>query len=157
MRRSTRIYRFWKLMSSERKLLIGGALGSLVLAISFLAIGRTVSAEPIAVRVLLSRLTVTSETNSGTYSRKAFKHWIDADRDCEDTRAEVLIRESTTTVGGKCTIKTGTWTSMYDDLVVTMASRLDVDHIVPLKEAWESGAATWSSEVRTKYANDLDF
>jgi hypothetical protein len=140
----------------QRTKVAAALVALLVGALTLVQDGR-VAAETVAVRVLLSRLTVTTETNSGTYSRKAFKHWIDADRDCEDTRAEVLIRESTTTVGGKCSIKTGTWTSMYDGLVVTTASRLDVDHIVPLKEAWESGAATWSSEVRTKYANDLDF
>lgn len=136
---------------------LGHGLGVLVLAISSLAVGGAVSAESVTVRGLLSRLTVISETNSGTYNRKAFKHWIDADRDCEDTRAEVLIRQSTTIVGGKCSVKTGTWTSMYDGVVVTSASRLDVDHVVPLKEAWESGAASWSSDARMRYANDLDF
>jgi hypothetical protein len=39
----------------------------------------------------------------------------------------------------------------------TNASGFDVDHFVPLAEAWDSGAANWDSATRQAFANDLDF
>ncbi|MFH9229023.1 HNH endonuclease family protein [Streptomyces lydicus] len=42
------------------------------------------------------------------------------------------------------------------DKTVTDARKLDIDHVVPLAEAWDSGASKWTSERREKYANDLD-
>ena len=86
-----------------------------------------------------------------------FKHWIDADRDCQDTRAEVLIRDSTQATTGKCSVTTGRWLSQYDGQFIQIASKVDIDHVIPLKEAWESGASRWSADLRTQFANDLDF
>ncbi|MFC8919510.1 HNH endonuclease family protein [Streptomyces sp. NPDC057116] len=45
---------------------------------------------------------------------------------------------------------------MYDEERVTAASALDVDHMVPLAEAWDSGASGWTVARRQAYANDLD-
>jgi len=85
------------------------------------------------------------------------KHWIDADNNGCDTRAEVLLEEATTTpkIGAKCKLTGGKWLSTYDGKVVTNASQLDVDHLVPLAEAWRSGAWKWSDAEREIYANDL--
>ncbi|MEV8099308.1 HNH endonuclease family protein [Streptomyces sp. TLI_235] len=90
--------------------------------------------------------------------RTAFRHWIDADKDGCDTRKEVLIAEATEApaVGAKCALTGGEWFSPYDDLVLQDAKLLDVDHLVPLAEAWDSGASTWSAKEREAYANDLD-
>lgn len=102
------------------------------------------------------QLVIAADHTTG-YSRTLFKHWIDADKDGCDTRAEVLIEEATSKpkVGSKCTLTGGKWLSAYDGVEVTSASKLDVDHMVPLAEAWRSGAWKWSSSQRQAYANDL--
>lgn len=93
----------------------------------------------------------------GGYDRDLFRHWIDADRDGCDTRREVLIAESTTPVriGSGCSLTGGTWFSAYDGVTTIDASTFDIDHMVPLKEAWDSGAHAWSSSRREAFANDL--
>ena len=92
-----------------------------------------------------------------TYSRASFKHWIDEDKDGCDTRAEVLIEESTIKpkVGKKCSLTGGSWLSPYDNKVHTKANSLDIDHLVPLAEAWRSGAWRWTAAQRQAFANDL--
>jgi hypothetical protein len=103
------------------------------------------------------QLVVAADHTTG-YNRALFKHWIDADKDGCNTRAEVLIEEAVTKpkVGAKCTLTGGKWLSAYDGKSVSKASDLDVDHMVPLAEAWRSGAWKWSSAKRQAYANDLE-
>jgi len=103
------------------------------------------------------QLVVAADHTTG-YNRALFKHWIDADKNGCNTRAEVLIEEAITKpkVGAKCTLTGGKWLSAYDGKSVSKASDLDVDHMVPLAEAWRSGAWKWSSAKRQAYANDLD-
>lgn len=95
--------------------------------------------------------------HTGGYDRDLFRHWIDADRDGCDTRREVLIAESTSPVqvGAGCSIVGGTWYSVYDGVTTTEASTFDIDHMIPLKEAWDSGAHAWTSDRRQAFANDL--
>ncbi|MER6560560.1 HNH endonuclease family protein [Streptomyces sp. NPDC001027] len=109
------------------------------------------------VRDALAGLTVADENRSG-YSRDLFKHWIDADRDGCNTRAEVLLEEAVTdpVQGAGCTLTGGTWYSPYDDRYFDAARSLDIDHRVPLAEAWDSGASAWTAKEREAYANDLD-
>lgn len=94
------------------------------------------------------------ETPKG-YVRDKFKHWVDANGDCQDTRSEVLRQETRKKVTGACAVKTGKWRSYYDGAVFNRASKLDIDHLVPLSEAWKSGAKKWGAARRTAYANDL--
>lgn len=89
------------------------------------------------------------------YVRSEFRTWDDADHDCRDTRAEVLASESGYRTNSGCTIQYGVWHSYYDDTYFSDPSKLDIDHLVPLKEAWASGARGWSSARREAYANDL--
>jgi uncharacterized membrane protein YhaH (DUF805 family) len=107
---------------------------------------------------LVSRLRVEPEVQSG-YDRDLFRHWIDADGDGCDSRREVLIAESTTpvSVGSGCSLSGGTWYSAFDGVTTTDASSFDIDHFVPLKEAWDSGAHAWDSGTRQRFANDLEF
>ena len=105
---------------------------------------------------LLATLQTAAEHNAG-YKRSYFVLWTDADHDGCDTRQEVLIAESTTPVteGKRCSISGGSWYSAYDGVKTTRASTFDIDHLVPLAEAWGSGASAWSAERRMEYANDL--
>jgi hypothetical protein len=102
-------------------------------------------------------LNVASDQLEG-YKRTLFKHWIDVDKDGCDTRAEVLIEEAIVKpkIGLKCKLTGGKWISAYDGKTVTNASQLDVDHLVPLAEAWRSGAWKWTPAQRQAFANDLD-
>ncbi|WP_329585723.1 HNH endonuclease family protein [Streptomyces sp. NBC_01005] len=55
----------------------------------------------------------------------------------------------------QCRAVSGTWYSEYDGLTIDSASRIDIDHVVPLKEAWRSGASQWTTPERRAFANDL--
>ena len=101
---------------------------------------------------------VVSDDKTTGYNRSAFKHWIDADKNGCNTRAEVLIQEAIVKpkIGPKCKLTGGKWISAYDGKTITNASQLDVDHMVPLAEAWRSGAWKWSAAQRQAFANDLE-
>ena len=104
----------------------------------------------------ISDLAVASEVRTG-YSRDLFPHWIDADGDGCNTRNEVLIAEADNpvTVGSGCSLSGGRWFSYYDRVSWTNPSDIDIDHMVPLAEAWDSGARTWTTSERQQFANDL--
>lgn len=105
----------------------------------------------------LEVLPVSAEDTSA-YSRAAFKHWVDADGDGCNARAEVLKAEAVIAPqqGTRCALSGGEWYSEYDDTYVQGPRGLDIDHRVPLGEAWESGAFAWSAAERQEYANDLN-
>ncbi|MET7297413.1 HNH endonuclease family protein [Embleya sp. NPDC005575] len=111
----------------------------------------------IPLRDAIAGLRVAEENRAG-YDRDAFRHWVDADKDGCSTRAEVLIEEAVTPpeIGAKCALTGGRWYSYYEDAYVDGASGLDIDHMVPLAEAWDSGASAWTPQQREQYANDLD-
>lgn len=91
------------------------------------------------------------------YDRAEFRHWIDADGDCQNTRQEILIARSLVPVKLNkkgCTVKAGRWNDFYYDEVLERASDVDIDHVIPLKHAWDIGASAWTAEQREKFAND---
>lgn len=101
-------------------------------------------------------LVVRRERRAG-YDRELFDHWVDADGDGCSTREEVLLDEATdpVTVGADCDLSGGRWFSWYDGARWTDTADLDIDHLVPLAEAWDSGARRWDDRVRERFANDL--
>jgi hypothetical protein len=115
--------------------------------------GFTGTTVKMRLRRAVSKLPVAVERRRG-YDRDKFRHWVDANADCQDTRDEVLDAESATETSG-CDIATGRWLSYYDGRVWTDASDVDIDHLVPLAEAWDSGGRRWNAGTRTRYANDL--
>src|SRR5690606_18710986 len=70
----------------------------------------------------------------------------------------VLIAESLTepVMGERCKPLVGDWVSVYDGLVTDDPAALEIDHLVPLSNAWRSGAASWTDQRREAFANDLD-
>lgn len=93
------------------------------------------------------------------YERAHFgRGWTDSDRDCQNSRMEALIAHSTIPVqfGGErhCRVVRGRWVSPFTGKVIHDASQVDIDHVVPLKWAWDRGAGLWTQEKREHFAND---
>lgn len=106
----------------------------------------------------ITQLSVAPEDRTG-YVRTLFKHWIDVDGDCQNARQETLIAETlapmTWTTVSNCTAATGQWYSYFDGQTFLNASQVSIDHMVPLAEAWDSGAISWTAQRRQDFANDL--
>lgn len=105
----------------------------------------------------LNALTVAPEGDLTGYSRDKFNHWITISGTC-NTRETVLNRDGTNVVvGSDCYPDSGSWYSPYDGITEYAASDIDIDHVVPLAEAWRSGAKNWTDAKREDFANDLDY
>ena len=95
------------------------------------------------------------------YDRGTWRHWIDADADCQDARQEVLIAESVAPVtyesASECRVDSGTWFGPYTGEQFNDPGRLDIDHMVPLANAHRSGAWAWDNARKRQYANDLSY
>ena len=103
-----------------------------------------------------AQLTESAE-DSAKYNRDRFGEWADEDADCMNSRHELLSITSTeqTYAGSNpCTIETGKWYDPYTNKYFYKASNIDIDHIVPLKWAWEHGADKWTDKQRKAFAND---
>ncbi|KAJ7213950.1 hypothetical protein GGX14DRAFT_444691 [Mycena pura] len=106
-------------------------------------------------KTYLSELVVAVDSNSPAYARDLFKTWDIISGTC-DTRETVLKRDGTSVVvDSACSPTSGHWVSPYDGVATTLSSDLDIDHLVPLKEAWLSGARDWTPAQREAFANDL--
>jgi hypothetical protein len=114
---------------------------------------------------MLEGLTVTPSGSMAGYSREKFPHWAseaqtygwaEPDGSC-DVRDAALIRDGEgVEIDGDCSITAGTWLDPYTGQTLTDSSEVDIDHVVPLANAWRSGAssAEWSTADREAYAND---
>jgi len=93
-----------------------------------------------------------------TYDRNEYGRWKDVDGDCQNTRHEVLIGSSAESVQfkteKKCLVVSGKWIGLYTGKIFSNARKLDIDHVVPLKEAHISGASAWTKEKKRQFAND---
>ncbi|MFV2172367.1 HNH endonuclease family protein [Actinomadura sp. LOL_016] len=99
------------------------------------------------VRTQLAELTVAPEGSGTGYDRGKFPHWSDQGNNC-NTRETVLKRDGENVqVGSDCYPTSGSWTKPSD---------LDIEHMVPLSEAWRSGASAWTTQRRRAFANDLE-
>lgn len=94
------------------------------------------------------------------YHRELYGEWIDEDKDCQNTRHEVLIKTSLIEpkfkTSKKCQVVSGKWYDPYSGEYFYKASDLDIDHIWPVKTAHISGASVWSKEKKQKFYNDIE-
>lgn len=141
--------------------LIGGERMRKVLTTAIISIaligGIAQAAGPVSYKdatTALNTLKVADEVRTG-YKRTLFKHWVGTGNGC-DSRKSVIISEAIVKpkVDAGCKIIGGEWLSIYDNVKVADAGKLDVDHMVPLAEAWDSGASAWDAAKREMYAND---
>ena len=105
---------------------------------------------------LLQTIRVENEYQVG-YDRALFDHWRDIDGDGCDSRDQVLKRDSISLPQVdpvNCNVIAGDWVSPYDGGRWSNPSDIDIDHVVALKEAWDSGAWAWSAAQRKAFAND---
>lgn len=132
----------------------------LTLAASLLTTGSASATPPnipseATARSELNALRVAADGSSNGYSRDLFPHWNTVSGSC-NTRETVLRRDgSNVVVGSDCYPDSGSWYSPYDGATWSLASDVDIDHIVPLSNAWRTGASGWTQSRRTQFANDL--
>ena len=106
---------------------------------------------------LLAQLTVAPESDDGIdYDRDLYMPdgWLETDRPGCNVRELVLIAEAITIteVNQDCRPLDGLWHSWYDDRPFDDPSDLDIDHMVPLAEAHDSGAAAWPAKRKSAFA-----
>ena len=140
-----------------------GALLAALLMIAGLMVGLAAAANATppniptvtTARSELSQLRVAADGSMTGYSRDKFPHWITISGTC-NTRETVLKRDGTSVVtDSSCAAVSGRWFSPYDGATWTQASDVDIDHIVPLADAWRTGASAWTTSKRQSFANDL--
>ena len=148
-------------MRNRNRLLSAALVVALLATLAQLGIGGPAYATPPGIptaataKTELATLTVAAWTHTTTYDRDLFPTWDTISGTC-NTRETVLKRDGTNVVvNSACTATSGSWYSPYDGATWTAASDLDIDHVVPLKNAWESGAWAWTTSKRESYANDL--
>jgi hypothetical protein len=110
----------------------------------------------------LKKLKVAEPGSMSGYSREKFRHWSKASdfgwdppqASC-DSREAALVRDGQNVkVGSGCKVTSGTWYDPYTDQSYSDPQDLDIDHVVPLANAWRSGASSWDDKQRERYAND---
>jgi len=140
------------------------AVGASLAVIAAAMVGLTGSAQAIppgipdaaTARSELSQLAVAPDGSMDGYDRDKFPHWHDVGSSC-NTREAVLKRDGDgVEVGSDCYPTSGSWTSPYDGETWTAPGDVDIDHMVPLADAWRTGAANWTTAKREAFANDLD-
>src|SRR5690349_7870301 len=107
-----------------------------------------------AAKSALAKLNVATAESMTGYTREKFPHWRSAGSGC-DVRDTVLERDGKGIKKTGCNVTGGTWSSWYDGLTTTEPLKVDIDHMVPLANAWRSGANAWTNEQRGDFANDL--
>jgi hypothetical protein len=106
-------------------------------------------------RRMLAELEVGEWASTAGYSRDRFAHWLTVDG-C-DVRQRVLVRDGEgVETDEECRAVAGTWYSPYDGVTLSDPAEVDIDHVVPLANAWRTGADRWDDDRRAAFANDLE-
>jgi hypothetical protein len=90
------------------------------------------------------------------YRREEWPHWDDIDGNGCDGREDALLAATRepAELGAACKVLSGEWVSPYDGLVTTDPSTIQIDHLVPLENAFISGGWRWEAGRRRLFAND---
>ncbi|MCR3721311.1 MULTISPECIES: HNH endonuclease family protein [Prauserella salsuginis group] len=111
---------------------------------------------PTEAETQLAELTVAEDGSMDGYDRDLFPHWNSHEDNC-NTRELVLERDGDDVeTGNDCYPTDGSWYSEYDGETASDPSDFHIDHVVPLGNAWVSGAAEWTTDEREAFANDLE-
>jgi hypothetical protein len=109
----------------------------------------------------LNSLEVKGRAPKTGYSRAQFPHWSDLDRNGCDARNDILKRDLTEVVfkvGTRdCKVLSGVLLDPFSNKVLTFTSiksAVDIDHVVALSNAWQTGAAYFDRNIRSQIAND---
>ena len=107
------------------------------------------------------QLTVEPEFRGDGYDRDDWPHWRSVPGSCFTVRDKALAEESWAPIetvpgsAGRCRVVSGLWRDPYTGREFDDAADVDVDHVVPLAEAYESGGYRWTRERRSAFANEL--
>jgi len=126
----------------------------------------TSSARGGSALAVLATLAVKGRAPKTGYDRSLFgQAWADVDRNGCDTRNDVLRRDLTAYVlksgTNGCLVLSGALHDPYSGKTIAFvrgqstSSTVQIDHVVPLFDAWQKGAQQWSMSRRTAFANDL--
>lgn len=151
-------------MPTTRAPIVAGTLVAGAVAIASLGLlASDDDAPPADFAPNLAQLQVAPDNQAVPYNRAAgFGDGWEARNGCPggDTRDEVLARDliDETTARGGCDVLSGTLESdpYTGEHSTGPTKRLDIDHVVPLAEAWRAGAWAWSFDQRVAFANDLE-
>ena len=113
----------------------------------------------------LSTLAVKGRAPKTGYSRGQFgSTWADVDRNGCDTRNDILKRDLTEIVyrenTQKCIVLSGLLLDRYSGETITFlrgvttSSDVQIDHVVALSNAWQTGAFKLTEDSRRSLAND---
>ena len=118
-------------------------------------------AAPIDALVALNNLEVKGRAPKTGYARSQFPHWSDPDRNGCDARNDTLKRDLTniTYKAGTrdCKVIAGQLLDPFSGKVITFSTTkvvIDIDHVVALSNAWQTGAAYFDKNKRSQIAND---
>jgi hypothetical protein len=118
-------------------------------------------AEPIDALAALNNLEVKGRAPKTGYARSQFPHWSDPDRNGCDARNDTLKRDLTNItykVGTRdCKVIAGQLLDPFSGKVITFSATkvvIDIDHVVALSNAWQTGAAYFDKNKRSQIAND---
>ncbi|TNM64153.1 DUF1524 domain-containing protein [Streptomyces sp. NP160] len=111
----------------------------------------------------LDRLPVKGKAPKTGYSREQFgQAWQDVDANGCDTRDDVLARDLTDVVYSRadpCQVSSGVLVDPYTPKQIRFqrgprSAEVQIDHLVALSDAWQTGAQQWPADKREHFAND---
>lgn len=138
---------------------------TLLAALAFILLPASVFAQQATFTIERQTFTfeIAPEHEQG-YDRDDWPHWNKhVGGQCFTVRDKVLAEESLIPVvtvpgaSGRCRVTLGWWRDPYTGSELGRSSDVDVDHVVPLKEAHDSGGHAWTKKRRRAYANDLSY